>query len=134
MKPEPRITLTLSPTDKFIELICWLSIINIWILVFVNYPKLPGIIPIHFDLSGKADGFGAKENLFALPVVTTVVAVGLTLLNRFPHRFNHLVTITPDNALRQYTMATRFIRCLKLATVLIFGLVVWGMIRSASGH
>ncbi|WP_181368960.1 DUF1648 domain-containing protein [Flavobacterium pallidum] len=130
----PKIKILLTPFDKAIESLCWLLIISIWILVFVNYPKLPDIIPIHFDLSGNADGFGAKENLFALPIVITILAIGLSFLNKFPHIFNYMAAITPGNAIRQYTLATRFIRFLKLGTVIIFGMIVFGMIRSAGGN
>jgi hypothetical protein len=48
----------------------------------------------------------------------------MTVLNRFPHIFNYTTTITEENALREYTRATRLVRYLKLTMVLILGIVV----------
>ena len=59
---------------------------------------------------------------------------GLTILNMFPVIFNYPVKITQENALKQYTNATRLIRYLKLVIVLIFGIIAFNMIQNAQGH
>jgi len=50
-----------------------------------------------------------------------------------PHVFNYLVKITPENALGQYTIATKMMRFLKLAIVLIFGFITLEIIQSSTG-
>jgi hypothetical protein len=72
--------------------------------------------------------------IFTLPLVATVLFVGLTILNRFPHIFNYSGDITKDNALRQYTNATRLIRYLKVIIVVIFGLISYQTINHANGQ
>jgi hypothetical protein len=69
-----------------------------------------------------------------LPLVATVLFIGLTILNKFPHIFNYPTEITEDNALRQYTNATRLIRYLKVIIVVIFGLIAFETIRHANGQ
>lgn len=132
MDNRPKIKLVLSTTDKLIESISWLALIGLWYLVLANYSTLPETIPIHFNLAGKADGFGNKGNLFILPIISTIVFIAMSFLNKYPHTFNYLKTITEENALYQYSNATRFIRFLKLITVIIFGLISFEIIQIAN--
>jgi uncharacterized membrane protein len=95
---------------------------------------LPDSIPTHYNGAGQADGFGGKSTIMTLPLIGTVLLVGLTILNKFPHIFNYPTNITQDNALRQYTNATRMIRYLKLIIVVIFGLTAFKTIQNANGQ
>lgn len=133
MEIRPKIKLSLTTADKLVELLGMFSIVAIWILVINSYGKLPDTIPVHYDLNGKVDRISGKENIFALPIVATILFLGLTILNRFPHHFNYLNKITEETAHRQYTNATKFVRFLKLIVVIIFGLIVWKTIQNAQG-
>ena len=134
MEKRPKYKLVLTITDKSLEIIGWLLIIAVWALTIINYSKLPSVIPIHYNLTGQADGFGGKGTIITLPIIATILFVGMTVLNRFPHIFNYPTTITKDNALRQYTNATRMIRVLKLIIVIIFGLIAYQTIQNATGQ
>ena len=57
----------------------------------------------------------------------------MTFINRRPDWFNYPVKITSDNALTQYTMATRLIRVLKASVTILFAYVVWGIISVSKG-
>src|SRR5690625_2930119 len=72
--------------------------------------------------------------LFHLPIVASVIFIGLTILNKFPHTFNYLQEITIENAFKQYRNATRMMRVLKLIIVLIFGLISYQVIKHATGE
>ncbi|MCC6816143.1 MAG: DUF1648 domain-containing protein [Saprospiraceae bacterium] len=128
---EQRIIVDLNITlfDRLIEALGWITIMIIWILLLANYSTLPENIPTHFNYLGKADDYGAKGNLFILPVIGTVIVSGLTILNRYPHKFNYLVKITERNAIRQYTLATRLIRYLKLNISILFGFIFYKTIQ-----
>ena|SRR5690554_4829709 len=134
MAERPKIKLELSRADKIFEIIGWLLIISLWGLTITNYTNLPDTIPIHYNGAGQADGFGGKATIFTLPIIATVLFIGLTILNKFPHIFNYPTNITQDNALRQYTNATRLIRYLKLIVVIIFGLIAFKTIENANGE
>ena len=133
MKNRVKLKIELTATDKAIELAGWISIIVTWWLTITNYANLPDIIPIHYNAVGEADGFGGKATILILPLIATVLFVGLTVLNKFPHIFNYPANITKENALRQYTNATRLIRYLKLILVIIFGFIVYKTIQNANG-
>ncbi|CEN51470.1 DUF1648 domain-containing protein [Capnocytophaga canimorsus] len=125
MNNNPKLKLNLTQTDRIIEFFGWILLLTIWIWVLISYKNLPDIIPTHYNASGVADGFGEKVNLLILPLLATVLFATLTLLNKFPHKFNYLVEITPENAYRQYVNATRMLRALKLVIVIVFGLVIF---------
>jgi uncharacterized membrane protein len=134
MKERPRLNLELTQADKSVEIIGWLLIFAIWGLTILSYQNLPDIIPTHYNVAGVADGFGDKWMILTLPLVATVLFVVLTILNKFPHIFNYPTEITADNALRQYTNATRLVRYLKVIIALIFGLIAFQTIRHANGQ
>ena len=119
MNKRPRIELKLTQIDKILEIFGWIAIFGIWTLTLTNYFELPEIIPTHYNGTGKADGFGNKANILTLPIVSTILFVGMTILNKYPHVFNYQSEITDENALHQYTNATRMMRVLKLVIVLI---------------
>ena len=96
--------------------------------------NLPVSIPIHYNLEGQADGFGEKFNIFTLPVISTLMFIGLSLLNNYPHIFNYQIEITEENATDQYAIATRMLRYLKLIIVVVFGLISYKTIESSENQ
>lgn len=129
----PKLKISLTATDKLTEGAGFILLCLIWGLTAVNYSSLPDMIPVHFDALGKPDGFGGKITIWTLPLLSTLIFAGLTLLNKFPHIFNYPTEITPENAFKQYQMATRMIRVLKLVLVVIFNLLAVQTLRQANG-
>ena len=134
MEKRPKINLELAGADKALEIVGALSVFAIWGLTIINYNSLPDIIPKHYNIAGEADSFGGKESILILPVISTVIFAGLTILNKFPHIFNYQTVITKENALRQYTNAARLIRYLKFIVVVIFGFIEFKTIQIANGQ
>jgi uncharacterized membrane protein len=135
MTPEerPKLNIQLTPIDQIFELLGWGVLLALWIWTGTSYSSLPDTIPTHFNAAGEADGFGTKVSIVGLPLIATLLYIGLTLLNRFPHSFNFPTPITQDNALRQYTNATRMIRYLKLILVVVFAGISFQTIQQANG-
>ncbi len=129
----PKITLIPTNADKLVELLGWIMLLAIWALTISQYSTLPDTIPTHFNGAGQADGFGSKATILSLPVIASLLFIGLTVLNRYPHSFNYPTAITQDNALRLYTLATRMLRYLKLVLVLVFGGIEFMTIQHATG-
>ncbi len=129
----PKITLIPSTADKLVEVLGWLILLLLWGWTFTHYSTLPDTIPTHYNAAGEADGFGSKVSIIGLPVIATLLFIGLTVLNRYPHIFNYPTAITQDNALRLYTLATSMLRYLKLVLVLVFGGIEFMTIQHATG-
>ena len=120
MENRPKIKIASNQLDKFLELACVILLIFTWGVTIYNYVISPITVPIHFDFSGKPDRYGDKLALLFVPIIPTVVYMALTKLNNYPHIFNYTTSITTDNAAKQYSIAIRMIRILKVAVVLIF--------------
>ncbi|TYP73672.1 DUF1648 domain-containing protein [Aquimarina intermedia] len=129
----PKIQISLTNLDKSIEVVAAILLMIIWILPLSTYPDLPEIIPIHYNGLGKADEFGHKGNIFLGPSLALICYIGIMLLVRKPHIFNYPKTITNENALKNYTLATRLIRVVKLTIVVVFTLVVLTTLQKATG-
>lgn len=134
MKKRPQADIPLTSIDMAAEIAGWVLLIAVWLLTMTSYGSLPDTIPTHFNAAGEVDGYGHKQTLLGIPIILSVLFVGMTILNRYPHIFNYPTAITEENYLRQYTQATRLIRYLKLTIVLIFGLVIYFILRSVRGQ
>ncbi|MDK2909930.1 MAG: hypothetical protein PWR20_1497 [Bacteroidales bacterium] len=131
---KPRFRPELRFIDRVLDALVLLSLVVLWTISFKAYQQLPTSIVVHFDAAGQPDGFGHKWSILIMPGLATVLAISMFVINRFPYIFNYPVKITPENALFQYTMATRLMRWINLLTTILLGMVNWMMIASASGH
>lgn len=127
----PKIKIEPSKSDRALKSLTLILLVAIWIAVLINYSGLPEIIPIHFNLYGEADGFGNKGFLFLIPILATIIFIGITWLSKHPHIFNYPIKITEENALRQYKNATALMRFLNLFTVIAFGIIVIEILMTA---
>lgn len=134
LKNKPKIKLSLSNFDSFLENLGWLLLVLLWILVIFSFNNLPDTIPTHFNFMGEPDGYGNKITIIILQIVATLMYIGLTILNQFPHLFNYVVEITEENAERQYRISTRMIRILKLGIVVLFGMISLMTIESVKSQ
>ncbi len=127
----PKIDLEQTPADRILEGVAAAGLLILLVLPAVYYQELPGTIPIHFNAAGAADGYGDKSMVWMLPLIGLGIYLMMTFINRRPHIFNYPVKITPENAEQQYKTATRLIRILKAAIMLLFAYICWGMIQGA---
>ncbi len=134
MQNRPRYQPPVSNTDRLLEAAGWGMLCGLWILVIFSYSHLPNSIPIHFNLKGEPDSYGEKLAIFILPVISTILFGGLTLLNRYPHLFNYPATINETNAPKHYGNAVRMLRVIKLAIVIIFFTVAKHTVAVATGQ
>ncbi len=130
----PAITIKPTIADHVLEAAAILMLLALWCIVIFGYLNLPETIPIHFNGAGEPDGYGGKGTLILMPAIATVMYFVLTLVNRNPHSFNYPVTITEENAEKQYRIATRMIRTVKLSVMVLFCAIEWGSYKVAMGQ
>lgn len=128
----PKLKISYSLFEKFIELIGILGLILIIVITIFYYNKLPNVIPTHFNAAGKANGWGGKGSLIILPIIVYILYIGLTILKKYPHIYNYICEITELNAREQYQSARTMITLLKAELVYFFAYIQWGTIKSAS--
>lgn len=103
-------------------------------LVIHFWRLLPPTIPVHFDASGRADGYGGRGGLVVLPVIGTLTYLILTGVTRIPHMFNYPWPITPGNAERQYRLAVGMFVWQKAVIMWLLGGLIYGICRVAQGR
>jgi len=94
-----------------------------WLAVFYRYNHIPDVIPIHYDIDGSIDNYGNKIFIFISPFLATIIYLGLFFGVKKPHKFHYNVTITTENAERQYRNALQMIRVLNLGIVFSFFII-----------
>lgn len=127
----PKIALEQTPADRILEGLAAAGLVVLLALPAVYYSDLPDTIPTHFNAAGEADDSGSKLTIWLLPLIGLGLYGALTLINRQPQIFNYPVRITPENAERQYQLATRLIRVLKAGIMWMFVYLSWLIINAA---
>jgi uncharacterized membrane protein len=110
----------MEPVDWLLEAAALAGILTLLGVVIYQFPRLPAIIPSHFNAAGLPDDYSPKATIWTLPAIGIVVYALLSLVALVPQQFNYPVTITATNALRQYKLATRLVRYLKAAIMWLF--------------
>ena len=127
----PVLKINCTKTDYLLEAIALGGLIAVWVLALVSFAGLPDNIPTHFAINGKADAWGSKANIFFLPTITIVLYAGMSLLMKYPHKFNYPVRVTAKNALQIYSRGIRVIRILKVIIVFTFLIIEWTVCSGA---
>lgn len=103
-------------------------------IIASKWVALPETIPVHFGVSGQPDLWGEKELMLLLPALSLLFYGGLTWLNRYPHKFNYLVSINEHNAERQYHLAQSLITAIKAQVMWLFAFITLQASRVALGE
>jgi uncharacterized membrane protein len=130
-RPAPQ--LYWSKSDVLLQVIAFLGVVTSGVLLAVRWPGLPDIVPRHFGVTGQPDAWGSKVSLLQLPIVTFVLYVLLTVLERFPNSFNYPWRITPENAQTQYRIARKLLISVKALMVWTFFFILWRTLEAALG-
>ena len=117
---KPRIKIRRNGVDWLLDSASGVMVILLVALPVYTYSSLPEIIPIHFNARGIADGYGSREMIWIMPILVSLIFVGMAVLANHPHLLNYLVEITKENAERQYRMAARLVRILNFLVAGIF--------------
>ena len=123
----------MKAADKWLEGLAWTTLVILWFWTIWNYTNLPETIPTHFSAGGEPDAYGSKSTIFTLPIIASLLFLLLSVIARFPHKFNYSVKITPKNAAAQYANAARMMRVMKFSITLISLLIAIQTVRTATG-
>lgn len=92
------------PLEWLGELLAVAAIITNIVLLATQYQALPDLVPTHFGFSGQADGWNGRGTLLILLAVNIIMYLIMTVTANFPQLYNFAVTITAENAERQFLL------------------------------
>lgn len=132
--PRPKIKLPYSKPEKLLQILSLISLLLLIVLTVFSMIYLPERIPTHFGAGDHPDGWGGKEgSLLMLPIMSVVLYVGITILERFPWFYNHMVEITEENAAYQYKLGRLTLEWLKFIAIAAFLYIQWQTWQMARG-
>lgn len=129
----PRQDIRLERIDQILEIVGIIGLALLIGLPIFFYGALPDVIPRHYNAVGQPNGYSEKGIIWALPAIGLILYLGLSLLNRYPHKFNYPQRVTKENAARQYKNATRMLRMLNCIIAGVFVYITYSTIRTALG-
>lgn len=121
----PKIIPSKTPLQQGLNSLALVALIGVVIIFLLKWPGLPDRIPHHFDIQGKPDAYGSKYLLMMFPLMSIVLYLFFSFLNKRPHTFNFPVPITEENAERQYTLAMNLNSAISAIIILIFFYLTW---------
>lgn len=108
--------------------------LQLWAVVRA-WPHLPDVVPMHFDLTGRPDGWGNRTTIAVLPGTSIFLYVLLTLVERLPaHWYNYPVAITAENRARQHRLARDLVLWLKALLMGLFAHLTVAVLRTTFGE
>ncbi len=130
----PRLDLERTGFETSMSLLAWLGVAVHVMVVFFYWPRLPGLVPQHFNARGEVDAWGPLWVLALLPALAVVMVAGFSWLMRYLHRYNYPWLITPENARRQYELANEMLATVQAVIAWLFCLISWEVCRLAVGE
>lgn len=134
MKDQPKLDLPVSTFERVLDGFTFLFAAGSLFLVMRAYSGLPAEIPTHLNFHGVPDGFGSKNSILLLPVLSLAIVSGLWFLSRFPEKFNYPYPITPENAAFEYRKSRHLIRVINVLVSLLFLLLTLEIIQLAGNR
>lgn len=121
----PKIAVQLDQQDLLLLKIAGFIVILYFLFTTAFYVSLPKTIPIHFNLIGKAAGFGDKSQVWLLPIANLALFWVSTLLIKKikPWSMNDPMKISTANAPKVYGMNFKMLTPLNLGLTLPFFLL-----------
>lgn len=114
-----------GPVTRGLRLASLLGVVALTVYVLVRYPSLPEVVPVHFNFSGAADGFGSRSSMLWLAGVMLAISVLMAWLSTKPNALNYPGDITEANAQRIYREGERMmVWVLVSVAVLYLGIVL----------
>ena len=106
--------------DIILNGLCLIILVSIILFLAVTWSKIPDKVPMHHDFAGNTDRWGSKLEIIILPVITWIMYVFMTIIEKFPQAWNTGVKVTEENKERVYSTLLDLISTIKFIMVCMF--------------
>lgn len=121
---QPKINLKKTGLDFTLEIVAFIAMSLTFILVTSNWERFPSEIRLNSSATG------AKWVLLILPFASLIFYVGMSILNRFPHKFNYPIKVTEQNAEKLYKIGVRTVSFMKMLICIMILYAVISIVSS----
>lgn len=109
--------------DIVVNIICLGLLVGILIYLGVTWSSIPEKIPGHYNGAGVIDRWGNKKELLIVPVISWIMYLGLTVVEKFPQTWNTGIQVTEENKEQVYRILKDLLATEKLLMVAIFSFI-----------
>lgn len=131
MKEITKITPQYPIYKIILEIISGAAIVVSIVLLLKYYSILPNIIPVHFNDSGRPDGYGSKNLIFILPGISLIIYFFPEILLKSTNIYKYFMPITKENAKHQFRYARQLMYILKVEFIISIMYIEWTSIGVA---
>ncbi|MDH5609258.1 MAG: DUF1648 domain-containing protein [Cyclobacteriaceae bacterium] len=133
MSSRPKIEIKRTRFDFFLEIVAVCAVLVGILFPSLSYRELPTQVPVHFDFTGVADGYGHKSFLLLLMGIELLLFLLLFFVARYPHHFNYPVRITQENARHQYRNAVLLVRSMNAVICVFYSFLTTRLVQLGLG-
>ncbi|RNF38718.1 DUF1648 domain-containing protein [Planococcus salinus] len=133
LKKQPVFKIEKTFLERLFDWIGIFSFLAATIFLIIEWPSIPETVPMHFDASGEADGWGPRWTIFLLLAVGLALWIGLYFLEKVPHVHNYL-NLTEQNVRQQYKNSQLLLNVLKNEILVFFSYFTWSSVQIAKGQ
>lgn len=90
-------------------------------------------IPIHYDFNGETNAWGSRSFLLFLPLLSLVMYIGMSAIEKYYPKFNFPIEVTPKNADALYRLGLNLLRCEKFFIIFLFAYINNASISNEEG-
>jgi len=127
----PKLFISRSKLENILELISIILIIFFIYYSLTILNVLPYVIPTRFDYYGNITSWSNKNILWLSTIIMICVYILLTVLLKFPYKFNYIVKINENNAFIQYKLVRIWLLSLKIEIIILFFITHWIIVSKA---
>ncbi len=108
---------------KIVNIICVSLLLGVVIYLAFSWNRIPEKIPGHYSAAGDIDRWGSREELLILPIISWIMYIGITVIEKCPQIWNTGVTVTDQNKEQVYRILKNLLETVKLLMVAVFSFV-----------
>ncbi|QHQ59811.1 DUF1648 domain-containing protein [Anaerocolumna sedimenticola] len=106
--------------DIFMNSICFILLIGVFLYLILNWSNIPDKIPGHYNALGTVDRWGDKNEIWLCPIISVLFYIALSVLERFPGAWNTGIQVTEKNREQVYRLLKNMLVTLKVIVVADF--------------
>jgi uncharacterized membrane protein len=108
-----------------LELITILVLIGMYVYLLINWNTIPDQIPGHYNSAGEVNRWGNKSELIALPIISTVLYLLMSVVLLFPTNWNIPAKVTENNIGTIYSNIRYMMILIKLEIITMFFYIMY---------
>jgi uncharacterized membrane protein len=124
---------SLTVLDKALEIFGALFLLSSVLAPLYYYSQIPNVIPIHFDLAGVPDAYGAKIHIMLVPWIGVAMYVGIFLIKRYSTKLSYPVPVTDANRNILLTLTLQMMRWIRFIIAVFFMFLVTSIVQIGLG-